>query len=156
MRAILQRVSEAAVSIDGKVCGEIGKGLVVLWGTGPDDTMEDMDWLVKKILQLRIFKDEADKMNFDIHDAGGDILLVSQFTLYANCKKGNRPSFTRSALPQQAIPMYEAFIAKLRAAFNGKVETGEFGADMQVALVNDGPVTIALDTRDRDGFITKD
>lgn len=150
MRALLQRVAHAKVTIEGQVSGQIGPGLLVLLGITHDDTAEDIDWLIKKITQLRIFKDEADKMNLSVQDIGGGLLVVSQFTLFADAKKGNRPSYTRSAPPPVAIPLYEQFLDTLRAHFDGPVETGEFGAMMQVDLCNDGPVTMLLDSKQRD------
>jgi len=120
---------------------------LVLLGITHDDAEKDIDWIVKKLINLRIFKDEADKMNLSVQDVGGGILVVSQFTLFANSKKGNRPSYTRSAPPPLAIPLYERFLEKLRIAFSGPIQTGEFGANMQVSLLNDGPVTIILDSK---------
>ena len=148
MRAILQRVSQASVTAEGKTTGAIGKGLLVLLGITFEDTDADIDWLIKKIIQLRIFNDTEGKMNLSVTDTGGDILVVSQFTLYADCKKGNRPSYIRSAPPDISIPKYEAFLSSLRKQFTGKVETGIFGAMMDVALHNDGPVTIILDSKE--------
>ena len=147
MRALIQRVKHARVEIDGNINGKIGQGLLVLLGITHDDGQEDIDWLVRKITQLRIFNDEDDKMNLSIQDVEGDILLVSQFTLFAQVKKGNRPSYTRSAPPDIAIPLYEQFIKCLDEGFDGKVETGEFGAKMEVSLLNDGPVTIMMDSQ---------
>ncbi len=144
MRAVVQRVLNASVAIGGTVKGEIGKGYLVLLGIEENDTEKDLDYIAEKLLGLRVFEDEAGKMNRSVLDAGGSILLVSQFTLYGDARKGRRPSFTRAARPEKAIPLYEAMIARLRAAL--PVETGEFGADMQVSLVNDGPVTILLDS----------
>ena len=144
MRAVVQRVLNASVAIGGTVKGEIGKGYLVLLGIEENDTEKDFDYIAEKLLGLRVFEDEAGKMNRSVLDAGGSILLVSQFTLYGDARKGRRPSFTRAARPEKAIPLYEAMIARLRAAL--PVETGEFGADMQVSLVNDGPVTILLDS----------
>lgn len=152
MRAVIQRVSEASVTIEGNITGQIEKGLLVLLGIAPDDTREDIDWLIKKMIQLRIFNDEEGKMNLSIQDVKGDFLIVSQFTLFADCKKGNRPSYTRSAPPMIAIPLYERFLAELKKQFEGKVEAGIFGADMKVRLLNDGPVTILLDTRNKDNI----
>lgn len=146
MRAVIQRVSHAKVEVEGRTTGAIEQGLLVLLGITHEDTRADMDWMIKKITQLRIFTDQAGKMNLSVQDIGGGILVVSQFTLYGNVKKGNRPSFTRSAPPDVAIPMYETFLAALRSAFGGPVATGEFGASMQVSLLNDGPVTIVLDS----------
>lgn len=144
MRAVVQRVLNASVAIGGTVKGEIGKGYLVLLGIEENDTEKDLDYIAEKLLGLRVFEDEAGKMNRSVLDAGGSILLVSQFTLYGDVRKGRRPSFIRAARPEKAIPLYEAMIARLRAAL--PVETGEFGADMQVSLVNDGPVTILLDS----------
>lgn len=144
MRAVVQRVLNASVAIGGTVKGEIGKGYLVLLGIEENDTEKDLDYIAEKLLWLRVFEDEAGKMNRSVLDAGGSILLVSQFTLYGDARKGRRPSFIRAARPEKAIPLYEAMIARLRAAL--PVETGEFGADMQVSLVNDGPVTILLDS----------
>lgn len=150
MRAVIQRVSSSKVEIDGEIRGQIGKGLLILLGIAHEDKQEDIDWLVKKIVKLRIFKDEADKMNLDIEQVEGEILVVSQFTLHANSKKGNRPSYVRAAPPPIAIPLYEQFLQSLKASFSGKVQTGEFGAMMEVSLLNDGPVTIILDTQQPD------
>ena len=144
MRAVVQRVLSASVAIGGTVKGEIGKGYLVLLGIEENDTEKDLDYIAEKLLGLRVFEDEAGKMNRSVLDAGGSILLVSQFTLYGDARKGRRPSFIRAARPEKAIPLYEAMIARLRAALS--VETGEFGADMQVSLINDGPVTILLDS----------
>lgn len=148
MRALLQRVRHSRVEIDGQVRGEIGPGLLILLGITHDDGPADIDWLVRKITQLRIFNDTEGKMNLSVSDTGGGLLVVSQFTLYANSRKGNRPSYTDSAPPPIAIPLYEAFLAALRTAFPGPVATGEFGAMMEVHLLNDGPVTIMLDSRE--------
>ncbi|MCI6967306.1 D-aminoacyl-tRNA deacylase [bacterium] len=144
MRAVVQRVLSASVAIGGTVKGEIGEGYLVLLGIEENDTEKDLDYIAEKLLGLRVFEDEAGKMNRSVLDAGGSILLVSQFTLYGDARKGRRPSFIRAAKPEKAIPLYEAMIARLRAAL--PVETGEFGADMQVSLINDGPVTILLDS----------
>ena len=144
MRAVVQRVLNASVAIGGTVKGEIGKGYLVLLGIEENDTEKDLDYIAEKLLGLRVFEDDACQMNRSVLDAGGSILLVSQFTLYGDARKGRRPSFIRAARPEKAIPLYEAMIARLRAAL--PVETGEFGADMQVSLVNDGPVTILLDS----------
>lgn len=149
MRIVIQRVSEARVDIGERTSGKIGQGLLVLLGITHDDTDEDIEWLVKKLVNLRIFSDAEGKMNMSVVDVGGGILVVSQFTLYADAKKGNRPSYIRSAPPDTAIPLYERFLDTLRIRFSGPVETGEFGAMMQVSLVNDGPVTIILDSRQR-------
>ncbi|MCR9172662.1 MAG: D-aminoacyl-tRNA deacylase [bacterium] len=148
MRVLIQRVSEASVTINGTVSGSIDKGLLLLVGIEHEDTQEDIDWLVKKVRQLRIFSDSEGKMNLSLQDIDGSALVISQFTLHASTKKGNRPSYIRAARPEVAIPLYEAFIQTL-AAQNITVETGEFGADMKVHLVNDGPVTIWMDSRDK-------
>ena len=150
MRVLLQRVSEAAVTIDGEVRGKIGAGLLVLLGIEEADTTADIDWLCGKITRLRIFSDAEGKMNRSVVDVGGGLLAVSQFTLFASTKKGNRPGFTRSAGPAVAVPLYEQFVRRLGEVAGRPVETGEFGADMQVALVNDGPVTIWLDSRGKE------
>lgn len=149
MRAVIQRVSSASVTIGGEVRSAIGQGLLVLLGIGHDDGREDVDWLVKKVAGLRIFNDEAGVMNRSVVDVGGEALVVSQFTLMASTKKGNRPSYIGAAGHEKAIPLYEAFCEVLSAAVGRPVGTGEFGADMQVALVNDGPVTICIDTANR-------
>lgn len=146
MRALIQRVSQASVVVDGNTIGSIGQGILILLGITHTDTEKDIDFLVKKITQLRIFTDEAGKMNLSVQDVQGELLIISQFTLYADYAKGNRPSYMRSAPPAVAIPLYEQAIAAFRAAFSGKVATGEFGADMKVSLLNDGPVTIMLDS----------
>ncbi|MFC0264000.1 D-aminoacyl-tRNA deacylase [Fontibacter flavus] len=149
MIAVIQRVSESAVKIDGVIKGQISLGLMVLLGIEDADTNEDIEWLSKKIVNLRIFPDENGVMNKNIQDAGGDILLISQFTLHASTKKGNRPSYIKAAKPDFAIPMYEKFILALEQELDKKIETGEFGADMKVSLVNDGPVTIIIDSKNR-------
>lgn len=145
MRALIQRVSRASVTIDGSVRGEIGRGFLVLLGITDGDSADDARYLADKIVKCRVFTDENDKMNLALADVGGGILIVSQFTLYGDCKKGNRPSFTGAARPETAVPLYEAFIARCRES-GLPVATGEFGADMQVGLVNDGPVTLWMDT----------
>ena len=150
MRAVIQRVRFSKVEVAGQIVGEIPQGLLVLLGITHDDGPADIDWLVRKIPQLRIFNDEQGKMNLSVQDLGGDILVISQFTLYANSKKGNRPSYIRSAPPEIAIPLYESFLDTLRQQFAGKVATGEFGAEMAVSLLNDGPVTIILDSREQE------
>ncbi len=150
MRVVIQRVLEASVSISGTVTAAIGPGLLVLLGIGYEDGAEDIDWLVKKIAGLRIFDDADGVMNVGVRDAGGDALVVSQFTLLASTKKGNRPSYIRAARPEVAIPLYERFCAALSAALGKPVPTGTFGADMQIALVNDGPVTICIDTKKKE------
>jgi D-tyrosyl-tRNA(Tyr) deacylase len=147
MRIVIQRVSEAAVKIEGNIVGEIQKGLLVLLGIEHDDTEKDADYLLQKLINLRIFSDADGKMNVSVQDVNGGILVVSQFTLHAATKKGNRPSYIRAARPEQAIPLYEYFLASLQQQFTGKIQTGQFGADMKVALVNDGPVTIIMDSK---------
>lgn len=148
MRALIQRVSSAKVVIEDDISGQIGQGILVLLGITHDDSDKDIDWLIRKITQLRIFSDEEGKMNLSVQDVQGGLLVISQFTLYADSKKGNRPSYTKSAPPATAIPLYEAFLHNLRQTFAGKVETGKFGADMKVSLLNDGPVTIMLDSKE--------
>lgn len=148
MRALIQRVSSANVVIEGELSGEIGQGILVLLGITHDDSEKDIDWLIRKITQLRIFSDQDGKMNLSVQDVQGDLLVISQFTLFADSKKGNRPSYTQSAPPSVAIPLYEKFLNKLGHSFVGRVETGKFGADMKVSLLNDGPVTIMLDSKE--------
>lgn len=148
MRAVIQRVSEASVTIDEQVVGKIGRGFMILLGIHEEDTQEDADYLIRKIPLLRVFEDAEGKMNQSLQDVGGSVLSVSQFTLYADTKKGNRPSYVKAARPETAIPLYEYFNEGLRKA-GLVVETGEFGGDMDVALINDGPVTILFDTRDK-------
>ena len=150
MRAVIQRVTRASVTIDGHLKSEIGTGFLVLLGVEDADTDEDLVWLSGKIARLRVFSDENDLMNLSLDDVHGDVLLVSQFTLFASTKKGNRPSYIRAARPEKAIPMYEAFIKQLQSEIQGKVVTGEFGADMKVDLLNDGPVTIIIDTKNKE------
>jgi D-aminoacyl-tRNA deacylase len=150
MRAVIQRVSSASVTIEGHQKAAINNGLLILLGIENADTTEDVDWLCKKIIQLRIFADEAGLMNNDIMQSAGDILLVSQFTLHAAYKKGNRPSFIRAARPEQAIPLYEYAIKTFSGLLAKPIATGTFGADMQVALINDGPVTIIMDTQNKE------
>lgn len=147
MRAVIQRVSEASVKIDGQIVGEISCGYVILLGIHVEDTLTDVEQLVKKIAKLRVFEDDEGKMNRNIAAVSGRVLSISQFTLYGDTHKGNRPSFIKAARPEVAIPLYDAFNQGLRAQ-NIPVKTGEFGADMKVALVNDGPVTIIIDTRE--------
>jgi D-tyrosyl-tRNA(Tyr) deacylase len=149
MIAVIQRVSQASVVIDNKVKGQINTGFLILLGITHADTQEDIDWLSRKIVGMRIFSDEEGKMNLDLAAVGGDILLISQFTLHASTKKGNRPSFTEAARPEVAIPLYEAMIAQLAADLGKPIQTGTFGADMNVSLLNDGPVTILIDSKDR-------
>ncbi|MFA6946185.1 MAG: D-aminoacyl-tRNA deacylase [Pedobacter sp.] len=150
MRAIIQRVSSASCSMEGKISGEIGQGLMILLGIEDNDTDEDLTWLARKITNMRIFSDENGLMNKALSDVQGNILLVSQFTLFASTKKGNRPGFTRSARPDFAVPMYEKMIRELEQLTGTNIQTGVFGADMQISLVNDGPVTIIIDTKSRE------
>jgi len=147
MRAIIQRVSEASVTVDRKITGNIGSGLLVLAGFEPDDADADLDWMAGKLVRMRLFADAAGLMNRSVQDAGGEILAVSQFTLYASVKKGNRPSWSRAARGDVSQPMFERFVAKLECQLGKPVATGVFGADMQVSLVNDGPVTVFVDSR---------
>lgn len=147
MRVVIQRVSEASVSIEGRVKAAIGTGFLVLVGFEAADTAGDLEWMAKKITQLRIFGDDEGLMNHSVQDVRGSLLVISQFTLHASTKKGNRPSFIQAARPEVAIPLYEAFLAKLEAALGQPVSSGLFGADMKVALVNDGPVTITIDSK---------
>ncbi len=149
MRAVIQRVSSASVTIDGIVKSSIGPGLLILLGIGHEDSQEDVDWLVRKIAGMRIFNDDAGVMNRSVMEVNGEALVVSQFTLMASTRKGNRPSYIGAAGHELAIPLYEQFCAALSAALGRPVGTGEFGADMKVALVNDGPVTICIDTKNK-------
>jgi len=148
MRLVIQRVSEAAVRIDGVVHGAVAKGLLVLIGIEEADDHEDSEWLIQKLVNMRIFPDAEGKMNASLLDVQGELLIVSQFTLHASTKKGNRPGFTKAARPEQAIPLYEDFIIRCKGF--APVETGIFGADMQVSLINDGPVTITIDSKKRE------
>ena len=150
MRIVIQRVNSASVSIDGQVKSAIGPGYLILLGVCEEDTKEDVDWLVHKVIGLRVFDDENGVMNRSIMDVGGDILVVSQFTLYASYKKGNRPSWLRAARHEVSIPLYETFCQQLSQALGKPVGTGEFGAYMKVALENDGPVTICMDTKNKE------
>ncbi|WP_181305706.1 D-aminoacyl-tRNA deacylase [Rufibacter sp. XAAS-G3-1] len=150
MRVVLQRVSQASVTIEGTVTGQIEQGLLVLAGFTSTDTPEDLSWMAKKVAQLRIFSDAEDKMNLSVQDVNGGILLISQFTLYALTKKGNRPSYLNAAPPAVAIPLYEQFHQLLAQELGKPVPTGIFGADMKVALVNDGPITITIDSQNRE------
>lgn len=150
MRAIIQRVTEAACIVDGLVTGSIGTGLLVLMGIEDADTFDDLEWLAAKIVSMRIFGDEQGQMNKALGDVNGNILLISQFTLFASTKKGNRPGFTRAARPENAIPLYEAMIKQLSLLSGKEIRTGIFGADMKISLVNDGPVTIAIDTKNKE------
>lgn len=150
MRIVIQRVSEASVSIKGTVKSSIQQGFLILLGIGEDDSEEDIEWLVKKVVNLRVFDDEQGVMNKSIHDVNGEILVVSQFTLMASYKKGNRPSYIHAAKHEISIPLYQQFCKRLSAQLGKEVGTGEFGADMQVKLVNDGPVTICMDTHNKE------
>jgi len=150
MRAVIQRVAEARVTVAGRVTGAIQKGLLVLLAVEDADTVEDIEWLSGKIVRLRLFNDSAGVMNLSVQEVGGDILVASQFTLFASTKKGNRPSYSRSARPEIAVPLYENFIARLSQDLGKPIATGEFGAHMEVSLVNDGPVTILIDSKQRE------
>ena len=150
MRAVIQRVSEASVTIDGQVTAQIGPGLLVLLGIEEMDTADDIEYLVRKIVPMRIFSDPEGRMNLSVQDIGGGILVISQFTLFASTKKGNRPGFTRAARPEIAIPLYEKFLYDLGQISQQKISSGIFGADMKIGLVNDGPVTIICDSRHRE------
>lgn len=147
MRTVIQRVTSASVSIGGEVVGEIGKGVMLLLGITPEDTQQDADWLVGKVSRLRIFNDANGVMNLSLQDIEGEVLVVSQFTLMASYRKGNRPSYIHAAPPAIAIPLYEYFVIQLQQALGRPVPTGQFGADMQVSLTNDGPVTIVMDSK---------
>ncbi|PKB17216.1 D-aminoacyl-tRNA deacylase [Flavobacterium sp. 5] len=150
MKTVIQRVSSASVTIDSKVVAEIQKGLLVLVGIEDADTQEDIDWLCQKISNLRIFGDENEVMNLSVKDINGDVIVVSQFTLHALTKKGNRPSYLKASKPEIAIPMYEKFVFQIEKELGKKVQTGLFGADMKVSLLNDGPVTIVMDSKNRE------
>ena len=150
MRAVIQRVSEASVKVEDKITGQITSGFLVLLGIGEDDSQEDVQWLAQKITGMRIFNDENEQMNRSLADVEGKILLISQFTLFAQTKKGNRPGFIRAARPEKAIPLYEQMKLELEKLTKTKVETGIFGADMKVNLLNDGPVTIIMDTKNKE------
>lgn len=150
MRVVIQRVLNADVKIDRETVGEIGRGLLVLAGFGEADTAEDLQWISAKISALRIFEDADEKMNLSVRDINGELLVVSQFTLFAETKKGNRPSFIRAAKPEIAIPLYEQFIQLLQQQISTKIQTGKFGADMKVSLTNDGPVTIYIDSKNKE------
>ncbi len=149
MRIVIQRSKKASVTIENKICGEISHGLVVLIGIESEDNKEDADWLIGKLIKMRIFSDEDGKMNNSIEDVKGQFLVISQFTLHASTKKGNRPSYIAAARPEQAIPLYEYFIKELKNQSGLMVETGQFGAEMQVELINNGPVTIIVDSKNR-------
>ncbi len=150
LRAVIQRVTKASCTIENRVTGEIGKGLMILLGIEDTDTLEDLQWLAQKIVNMRIFSDENGLMNKSVIEVNGNILLISQFTLFAQTKKGNRPGFTRAARPDKAIPLYEQIIIELETLTGKKTETGVFGADMKISLLNDGPVTIIMDTKDKE------
>ena len=150
MRVVIQRVTEASVTINDLRVATINKGLLILVGIEDNDSQEDVLWLTAKIVNLRIFADENEVMNWSIKDTNGEIILVSQFTLHASTKKGNRPSYMRASRPETAIPLYEDFIHKLESELGKKIQTGQFGADMKVALVNDGPVTIIIDSKNKE------
>lgn len=150
MKAVIQRVSNASVTIDGNIKSSIGLGLLVLIGIEEADTQEDIVWLSSKIVNLRIFNDENEVMNISVKDCGGDLILVSQFTLHASTKKGNRPSYIKAAKPEIAIPLYEKMIVQLETDLGKSIQTGEFGADMKINLLNDGPVTIIIDSKNRE------
>lgn len=150
MRAVIQRVTQASCTVDDQVTGTIGNGFLVLLGIEDADTKEDLDWLAQKIANMRVFGDENDLMNKSLSDIDGNILLISQFTLFAATKKGNRPGFTRAARPDKAIPLYEEMIKQLSNLISKEVQCGIFGADMKISLLNDGPVTIIMDTKDKD------
>ncbi|MFY0483795.1 D-aminoacyl-tRNA deacylase [Flavobacterium sp. PLA-1-15] len=150
MKVVIQRVSQASVTIDGEVVATIKTGLLVLVGIEDADSEEDINWLVGKIINMRIFGDENDVMNLSVQDVNGDIIVVSQFTLHASTKKGNRPSYIKASKPDVAIPLYEKFVSQLESEFGKKIQTGKFGADMKVSLLNDGPVTILLDTKNKE------
>lgn len=150
MRAVIQRVSEASVKIEEKLTTQIGEGLLILLGIEDSDSTEDIEWLSGKISRLRIFRDEAGMMNLSVKDINGEVLVISQFTLHASIKKGNRPSFIRAAKPDIAIPLYQKFIRQLSTDLGIDIQTGDFGAYMKISLINDGPVTITIDTKNRE------
>ena len=150
MRVVIQRVSEASVTIEQQKVAEIAKGLLVLVGIVPEDSQEDVEWLCQKIIKLRIFGDDKGLMNLSLQDIDGEVIVVSQFTLHALTKKGNRPSYIKAARPEIAIPLYENFKKRLQELLSKEVQSGEFGADMKVALVNDGPVTITMDSHNKE------
>lgn len=150
MRLVIQRVQEASVTIEKKIVGSISKGLLVLIGIETKDTEADVDWCLSKLVNMRIFSDDEGKMNLSLIDVNGELLVVSQFTLHASTKKGNRPSFIAAARPEQAIPLYESFLEKASKLIETKIQSGEFGADMKVGLVNDGPVTILIDSQNKE------
>lgn len=150
MRAVIQKVTRASLSIDSEIYSQIGEGLMVLLGIEDADTKEDIEWLADKIRKLRIFEDENGVMNLSVEDVKGEMMIVSQFTLHASTKKGNRPTYIRASKPEFSKPMYESFVARTREVFAGKVATGVFGADMKIELVNNGPTTIIIDTKNKE------
>jgi D-tyrosyl-tRNA(Tyr) deacylase len=150
MKAVIQRVSQSSVTVDNKIVAEIQKGLLILVGMEDADSQEDIDWLTAKIANLRLFADENNIMNLSVKEIDGEVIIVSQFTLHASTKKGNRPSYIKAAKPEIAIPIYENFISKMEFELGKKVQTGQFGADMKVALINDGPITINIDTKNKE------
>jgi len=150
MKAVIQRVSQASVTINNEKVANIGLGLLILVGIEDADAQDDIDWLTSKIVQLRIFNDENEVMNKSVQDVKGDIIVVSQFTLHASTKKGNRPSYLKASKPNVAIPLYEAFVTSIEKSIGKKIQTGQFGADMKVNLINDGPVTIIIDTKNKE------
>lgn len=150
MKAVIQRVSQSSVTIDAEIVAEIQKGLLVLVGIEDSDSQEDISWLTSKIANLRIFPDENEVMNLSLKDIGGEMIVVSQFTLHAATKKGNRPSYIKASKPEIAIPLYESFVKQMEIELGKKIQTGQFGADMKVSLVNDGPVTIIIDTKNKE------
>jgi D-aminoacyl-tRNA deacylase len=150
MKAVIQRVSQASVTIENKIVAQINQGLLILIGIEEADNHEDINWLASKIANLRIFADEKDVMNVSVKDIDGEIIIVSQFTLHAATKKGNRPSYIKASKPEIAIPLYESFISQMEKEISKKIQTGQFGADMKVALINDGPVTIIIDTKNKE------
>ena len=150
MKAVIQRVSQSSVTIEGEIVASIQKGLLILVGIEETDTKEDIEWLSSKIVNLRIFGDENDIMNLSVKDVNGEVIIVSQFTLHASTKKGNRPSYIKAAKPDIAIPLYEQFVQEFEKDLEKKVQTGQFGADMKVSLLNDGPVTILIDTKNKE------
>jgi len=150
MKAVIQRVTKASVTIDKKIVADIQSGLLILLGVITEDAQDDIDWLVKKIINLRIFNDEHHVMNRSLMDVQGEVIVVSQFTLHASTKKGNRPSYIKAAKPDIAVPLYESFITKMETAIGYNIQTGQFGADMKVELLNDGPVTIIIDSKNRE------
>ena len=150
MKIVVQRVKEANVKVDNEIVGKISEGLMLLIGVDEDDDTNDADWLIKKIIDLRIFSDQEGKMNLSVKDISGEILCISQFTLISDYKKGNRPSYIKAAKPEKAIPLYESFVQQMEIELGKKIQTGQFGADMKVGLVNNGPVTIIIDTKNKE------